>query len=593
MSELRPAKRTRDDAGPIEARSRPPKRCVILPIASPEPEYRDRVTPEEAVLDPLGELRLSKPPIEKLPQELLLDVFEHLVHHSLVAAGFPEQRATHRMDDFDLKDDQPDQNGLVTAVDRKDLRNLCLVSRNFKMAATTLLYRCAHFVTAESPGSFLFTLTEHPDLQPLVKHISVPTYEWRISKRFSFAFDHDTYCLRPLKCASPVDPEAHFFARCEEYLSVGPLRLTLSLVSKLRTLVIPQAVLLDGPLTKDLVLRDLTKLRINLTAQNETIFQICSAFIYDRMLTWLSPDFIGHRFPALQRLEISTPNGRWEADLVSEEVDSLEGGSPRKYVESLRTTTTFPMVPAEWDLMSLEQPIFHPSKLRTLEYDGPGKSCSWVTPVSKPRKWDLNRFFAEKGGGLRTLSLDWEVHDDTDFDEPTNFALPQLYFGPEGRLHTLDKLTNLTHLTVSLQALFGVAKTFWDWVDDMEASPEKELARLLPPSLRTLRIAEYIPGVYEEECNVWEYEDEEHQNIRYHGRCVSRFLQALRTRWLLRDEGTELWFRRYADLDQLEVDSGASLGRSWNQFMLDYEAESDGMFERVLRPRGVDSSDHD
>lgn len=582
MADLRSAKRTRDDPDLLEAQSRPPKRWVIFPIASPEPEYRDRETPKEAVL---GELPCSNPPIGTLPQELLLEVFEHLVHHSLVTAGFPEQRATYRKDDFDLKDDLPNQHGLVTAVDRKDLRNLCLVSRKFKMAATTLLYRCAHFAMMISPWRFLITLGAYPDLQPLVKHISVPTFGWRSTKRFSFAFFNGAYMLDSLRWRARVHPGENFVAEFGEYLTVNRLMLTLSLVSNLRTLVIPQDILIDGPLTKDLVLPNLNKLRINLMAQNEVIFQLCDLSNSDGTLTWLRPHFIGFRFPALQRLEISTPNGRWEADLVSEEIDLVEGGSPRKYVESLKTTTTFPTVPAEWDLMSLEQPIFHPSKLRTLEFDGPGKDCSRVFRIAKFRKWDLNCFFAEKGGGLRTLSLDWEVHDYTVLDEQTNLDLPQFYFGPEGRLHTLDKLTNLTHLTVSLQAFFGVAKTFWDWVDDMEARPENELDRLLPPSLRTLRIAEYIPGVYEEESDVWKYEDEEFQNIRYHGRCVSRFLQALRTWWLPRDEGRELWFRRYTDLDQLEVDSGAYLGRSGNAFMLDYGAESDGVFERVLHPQ--------
>lgn len=379
----------------------------------------------------------------------------------------------------------------------------------------------------------------------------------------------------------------------EESLSADRLRLTVSLVPNLRTLVITQVILLDGPFTKDLVLRNLTKLRINLTAPNEVIFVLCGQSISDGTLTWMSPDFIGHRFPALQRLEISTPHGRWEADIVSEGVDSLEGSSPLKYVESLKTTTTYSIIPAEWDLMSLEQPIFHPSKLRTLDFGGPGENCAWVIRIAKTRKWDLNRFFTEKGGGLRALSLDWKVHDHTDFDEPTNLDLPQLYFGPEGRLHTLDKLTNLTYLTTSLQAFFGIAKNFWDWVDDMEASPEKELARLLPPSLRTLRIAEYIPGVYEGWWDIWEYEDEAYQNIRNHGRCVYRFLQALRTWWLSRDEGRKLWFRRNADLDQLEVDSGVPLGRSGIESILDYETERDEGFERVLHPHEDDNSDDD
>lgn len=578
MSELIPAKRTRDDAGLLETQSRPSKRNATFSVATPQPEHREHRNPEGAVLDSLGELHLSTPPIETLPQELLLEVFKHLVHHSLVTAGFPEQYATHIRVDFDLKEDEPNEYGYVSAINRSDLRNLCLVSRKFKMAATTILYRCVHLATSKSPWSFLLTLRAHPDLRPLVKHVSVPTYGRRIDKRFTFAFVHDTYGWTSLRWAASFDLGAHFFAECGEYFSVGRLMLMVSLLPNLRTLIIPQTILLDGPFTKDLVLRNLKKLRINLMAKNEVIPHICSVSISNRTLTWLNPDFIGHRFPALQHLEISTPSGQWEADFVSEEVDTAEGGSPRKYVESLKTTTTYSMAPAEWDLRSLKQPIFHPSKLHTLKFHGPGNNCSWVSQTVG--NWDLNRFFAEKGGGLRTLSLDWGVHDISADDDSD----PQeVHFGPERRLTTLDKLANLTCLTVSLQALFGHAAKFWDWVGNIKATPDNELAKLLPPSLRTLRITEYIPGVFEDTWHISILDERERADmlagIRHHNGCYFRFLQTLRIFWLLRAKDRELWTRSYVLLDLFESDSDTDMGRGRIARMVDQTAEEDDRFE--------------
>lgn len=585
MSSLRP-KRARDDDGLADglpdAQSRPSKRNFTSSMATPHSQHHSRRKSEGSLLDSFGGLRLDIPPIETLPQELLLQIFENLVHPSLVTAGFPEQRAIHRRDDCHLRDDEPDEYGLVGAVKRRNLRNVCLVSRKFKMAATTLLYRCAHLATAKSPTCFLLALTAHPDLQPLVTHVSVPTYVGYISKRFSFAFVHNTEnCIVPW--ARPRELQGSFSAECEQFIGGGLLRLMIPLVPNLRTLIIPQTNLVDGPYTKDLVLRDLTTLRITLMAQNESISREYGTPCIVRTTTWLTPSFIGQRFPALQRLEVSTPNGRWEANLVSEKVDAAQGGSPLKYVESLKTTTTSSVAPVDWDIMSLNRPIFHPSKLHTLKFAGPGLQCGLTFAFAATSNLDVNRFLAEKGSGLRILSLDWELHE-SGVDDPPNHQNQEVYFGAERRLTTLDKLTKLTHLTVSLQALFGEAETFSDWVEEMKDSPDTELAKLLPQSLRTLRIAEYIPGVYEEDSEDPVDEWDEHTDIRYHSRCVYSFLQALRAWWLTRDKSRELWLRRYDDLDQLEKDSGASLGRSTLASILDDTAERDGRFERVLGP---------
>lgn len=614
MPPFRPLKRTSDEARFVETRSRPLKRNFSFPIATSHSDHRDHRISEGHLLESLGELRLYIPPIETLPQELLLQVFEQLVHPSLLTAGFPDKQVIHysRIDDY-LEDDASGRSGRGNVatrmpVDRTDLRNVCLVSRKFKLAATTLLYRCAHLATAKSPGSFLLTLTAHPDLQPLVKHISVPWYIGVITDRFDFAFSHDTtnLSLGMEDDLLPDELEAEFVAECGENVGGDLLRLTMPLVPNLRTLVIPQTNLLDGPFTNDLVLPYLTMLRITLMAPNEAIFLSYDFHHAVRTITWLSPDLIGHHFPALQRLEICSPTGQWEADLVSEEVETAKGRSLWKYVESLKTTTA-QMAPADWDLMSLKRPIFHPSKFHTLEFDGPGEFCGRVfNRVADIANWNFDRFFTEKGDGLRTLSLDWELHDIDDDDNSSSDKDPEeAYFGNMGHLTTLHKLTNLTHLTVSLQALFGVADKFQNWVDNTKASPDTELSKLLPPSLRTLRIAEYILGVYEiswfppdeEEWNVWERD----HWVCSHNDAVYHFLQSLRAFWLLRDERRELWFRRYAALDQLTCKFPRHRSRGMLAYFLDDTAERDQGFERVLRPpedmvwvpEGDDDSDDD
>lgn len=589
MPPPRPQKRARDEAGLPEAPSRPSKRTVRLLTATPHSEHHDRHISDGNLIMSFYEPPLfTSPtsPIENLPQELLLQVFEHLVHPSLVTAGFPEQPAIYRRPGV-LRDYEEDSHGFVRAVDREDLCNARLVSRKFAMAATTLLYRCAHFATAQSPINFLLTLRSHPALQPLVKHISVPTYVGRITKRFNFALSHPTEGWTASSEHLTVWRQIQSYADCGTYFNGGVLGLMLPLVPNLRTLIIPQAHLLDGPFTEDLVLENLTTMRINLMVQNEAMVREYGFSCAPRTVAWLNPDFIGYRFPALQRLEISSPNALWEANLVPGDVDTTEGAWPRKYVESLKTTTTFRTVPAIWDLMTLQRPIFHSSKIRTLDFGGPGTKYDPAYNVAPNANWDLNHFLTERGSGLHTLSLDWEVHDD---DEADDLSPEEVYFGPAARLATLHNLTNLTRLTVSLQVLFGHAQTFWDWMEDMESSPDAEVASLLPPpSLRVLRISEYIPGVYEyamANSSDADERDEQRALIREHSGNVFRFLQALRARWLQGAEGRELWFRRYHSYELFVLGSRASLGRDTFDSILDDSAGVKGGFKRVLRRPG-------
>ncbi|KAG6361764.1 hypothetical protein INS49_009992 [Diaporthe citri] len=579
MSSPRPPKRSLDDAALVEATPRPSKRSLSFPGVIPISQHHDRQISEGGLVNSSSELRHDIPPIENLPQELLLQVFSHLVHPSLLTAGFPDKRVKHYSDQSNGEDGL-DNDGFGSAVDRKDLRNVCLVSRTFKTVATTVLYRCAHLATVKSPESLLLTLTAHPDLQPLVKHISIPTYAGRSTVRFDYAFTHDWLKYEKLDDEVEEFPHGNMFAECSEAIEGSVLKHLMPLLPNLKTLIIPQISFYEGPIIDDLVLPNLTTLRITLMSPPEDIFKRFSFCDSLRTVIGLRPEVLGHAFPALQRLEVCTATGTWEADLVSGEGEADKCGCPMKYFESLKTAATSQIAPAEWHLITLERPIFDSSYLQSLVFDGPGSECSMPCEVARMVDWDLNRFLSETGSGLRTLSLDWEVHhrnhrmgDDTQ----------QSYFGPSRHLIKLPQLTNLTHLTVSLQALFGHANMFWDWVDDMEASPDTELAKLLPPSLRVLRIAEYILGMYEYGYGADVPEDDGEPDYVYHGRCVLSFLQALRAWWLTRDEGRELWLRRRADLDVLAVNWGDSLSWDGLGYILDFGVWDEG-FQRILRP---------
>lgn len=121
----------------------------------------------------------------------------------------------------------------------------------------------------------------------------------------------------------------------------------------------------------------------------------------------------------------------------------------------------------------------------------------------------------------------------------------------------------------------------------MEADPDTELSQLFPPSIKTLRIAGYIPGVYEPDA--WSADDSDGEmddfNIgvmRDHSDLVYRFLQVLRSCWMLGAEGRELWFRRRIDLDSFAVRSQDPMGRDGLSWILEERmmAENDG-FSRV------------
>lgn len=575
MADPEPSKRTHDDASLVEAQSRPSQQNLTTPLTIPHSEHHNFRNTDEDILDSLGELCLNTPPIESLPQELLLQAFGHLVHPSLVTAGFPDKWVKHYSDHTNREEDL-NGDGFGSAVDRKDLRNICLVSRTFKTVATTLLYRCAHLATAKSPERLLSTLAAYPDLQPLVKHISIPTYQGRFTARFDYAFSRGLMELND-GCHSR---HRMISAECEEVVEGSVIKRMMPLLPNLRTLVIPQLSFVDGPIINDLVLPKLTTLRIALMLPPEIIFETFGVRASLRTVVGLRPEVLGHEFPALQRLEICTVTGTWEAHFVSGDGEVDKCGCPLKYVDSLKTTATTKVGVAEWHLLTLERPIFNSTKLHTLIFDGPGNEFWRPCSVALKIDWDLNRFLSEAGSGLRTLSLDWEVHHMEEHDTQLSF------FGAWRHLVKLPQLANLTHLTVSLQALFGNTHLFCKKVIDINSSPDAELARIFPQSLLILRISEYIPGVYEFRGAIPDgpdYENEIHgsSSITTHNLAIFCFLNFLRSFWLMRAEGRELWFRRYARLDWHARMSRNPRGRDMWLTIFGPTPEMDGEFERV------------
>lgn len=553
------------------------------PSEAPRPTKRPS-TCTSGILNSSDESFLGVSPVETLPQEVLLQVFEHLVDPSLITAGFPDKKVNHYSDadnELYFADRKP--------ICRKDLRNVCLVSRKFKLAATTLLYRCTHLAIAKAPDNLVSSLQAHQELQSLVKHISVPTYQGVLTYRYDFTFLHDTinWLCYDTDAGVPVPPplKDEFYAEFGKPYAGSLLRRMLELVPQLRTLVIPQFNFYGGPYTKDMVLFNLTMLRITLMTPNEVTFYTEGTRFSISTLRWLHPAVLHERFPSLRRLEVYTPNGKWEADLVTEKPVN---GPPAKFVESLTTTALRHEAPAEWDMMSLYSPIFNSSKFHTLKFAGPGLDCRWVTSFPYHMEWNLNRFLSGKGAGLRTLSLDWECHN-TDEDIHSNRTPQEVYFGPTAAIINLHELSSLTHLTISLQALFGDSGTFDEWAEAMEDDMEAEITKLLPPSLRTLRIAEYAPGVHEAGWILLgmgndEAADADGEDIRMTCLYVQNFLKALRFHWLLHAEGRELWFRRYALLDRLAAETGRGMGRAGLEWILDGTSKGDDGFERVTRP---------
>lgn len=447
------------------------------------------------------------PPITRLPHELMVEI----------GAIVADQSST------------PSELQALTVTAQQDLLSLCQTSRQFNGAATGVLYSAVYLATGRSVGCFLFTLSQRPGLAQLVKGVFGPSLSGP-SPELPYAFwdfvdtTSDAILSRNKFWEDPLPSE--YFTQIPERIGAQMVLAILQRLPHLKALALPQSQLIGGPYTGHMSLPHLTKLTISLVDQPEATFERCPAAYSRRLVAWLDPCCIGARFPSLEVLEIITPTGRWAAELVP---GPAVDGCPQRYAESLTTTRTDPCGPAELDLVSLEQAVFHPDYFRTLVFAGPGQACQGACWYAAGRGWHLGRLLETAGQNLRALSVEWEWEHDG------------WYFNQEMHLAGLARLRHLTSLTVSLQALFGQSHEFKEAVDNMVMSPAEALAGLLPESLMVLRINEYTFG------NDGGQEEEDHNFAVWY------FLKIVRDNWLNAREGRELWFKRDPDLDRNQL----------------------------------------
>lgn len=481
-----------------------------------KPCYRDHV-PIDDLICRFAKMRINTPPIEKVPQELILQILDNLRWYRYT-------------------------NWLRSTSAREDLLNVCQTSRQLRAAATTILYRNPQLTTAKSVGCFFFTLTRNPGLVRLVEELDGPRLS-RYLKRLAYTyFNAEDASVNGILSsrrhhAGNLLPREYHTGHIDQCVSSQMLEGILRLLPRLKLLTIPQGQLLDGPYTGQIRFENLKVLRISVPRHPETSFERCPESYNRRLLSWLEPRFIGARFPVLDCLMICTPTRRWSAYFVAGNGNSASNGPLERYVHEVEAVTTSlrGFGPAEWDLMSLQQPIFDPSKFLTLRFNTPGP---WDCKYAPTQSWDLDRFLVTTGQGLRTLSLDWEGRPG------------EGYFSPGS-----DWLTNLnTHehlktLTVSLQVIFKCHQQFHTEVAIMKDNPVSHLRLLFPESLTVLRINEFITGVLTggDRPNG---ADLETTRICKHNVAVYRFIQILRKYWLTVHGDRQLWFKRWKLLDR-------------------------------------------
>lgn len=497
---------------------------------------------EDGLID--GFSKLLSPPCERrpaekqlppcrladLPQELLLNVFGHFAEPWVLTD--------------DLADWEMYTLNRESRIRQQTLIALTKTCRHLNQPATSILYRCAHLPTIKSLMNFLSSLYLEPNLRGLVKQVSCPqdvlmtvAYVFQRSTNYELPVSLNARLIRPgglrighfLPIEGDSGPSNTYY---HPYVHDYVLYSVLECIPHIRALSITccspwHISYLFDPLQS----KHLSKLSIATNYPPE----IDTPNVADHpMLTWLDKSILG-LFPALKLLELVHPRGKWIANLVT--VDTANGSGlhgTKKYVSSLETRWRNGGGTAEWDLLSLERDIFSSAHLHTLDYTGQSRQCSGACHKVQASGWNLNLFLATTGRRVRTLSLDWE-HE--------HMQLGPL--GPTAMLTSLPMLTNLTHLTVSMQLLFQKHSIFYHQLNTIFEDPGAELVRMLPATLCVLRISEYLPGVLRprdqnlEDCSV------EH----YNGLLLS-FVELLRAYWLDACDDRELWFRHCLELER-------------------------------------------
>ncbi|KAI7783382.1 hypothetical protein LA080_011943 [Diaporthe eres] len=462
---------------------------------------------------------LSQRYLDGLPQEILLNIFQHFA------------------EPWVLTDDLADWE--VYTLDRESrIRQQTLISltktcRGLNLPATSILYWCAHLPTHRSVLRFLNSIRIQPNLAKLVKQVSCP-HEVLMSLTYAFhrPLGDDGSCsttlVRPMSCpiGVPRDVDQPF----QSYYAYSRINVHRIVLDSILERVPGIRALSDSPWHRSypispLPLEHLSKLSIAMPVQPEVYTRDPSGEY--PIVTWLTRSALG-QYRGLKQLELLHPRGKWIAHLVTVEATSTSGSNGiEKYVESLTTLRWTGGAFSEWELLSLQQDIFNPAHFHTLDYAGQSRRCTGACSKIQPSGWDINRFLATTGRRTRQMNLDWE-HDHT--------QLGQL--GPTGTLTSLPMLTNLTHLTVSMQVLFQQHGIFYNQLQTILDDPCAELARMFPPSLRVLRISEFMLGALRPRDP-----GAEDRSLKAYNRLLLQFVEILRAHWLdLRDD-RELWFR--------------------------------------------------
>lgn len=491
------------------------------------PTKRHQVV-DDSLIEGFSKL-LSQRYLDELPQEILLNIFQHFAEPWVLA----DELADWEVYKLDRE----------SRIRQQTLIALTKTCRRFNQPATSILYRCAHLSTHISAQHFIRSLQIQPGLAELVKQVSCPQ-EVLMSVAYTFfrpREDEDAPAAAPIHKFSPrigisrrtAEPLQYYNTYCRVSVHRGFLHFILSRIPGIRALSVTfyNQWHHNYPLSPE-PLEHLSRLRIAMHQQPEVHLPDGSS--HHSILAWLSRSALG-RYRALRQLELVHPRGTWIAHLVDVKTTAESGSSAiEKYVGSLTTLGRVGGGYSEWELLSLERDIFSPVHFRTLDYAGQSRRCSGRCSTIQPSGWNLNRFLATTGRRITALSLDWEhVH-------------PQLnQLGPAGVLTSLPLLTSLAHLTVSMQVLFQQHHTFFNELQTILADPEAELPRILPPSLRALRISDFMLGV----LRPGDPGAEDRSVARYNS-LLYGFVEALRACWLDARADRELWFRYCLKLDR-------------------------------------------
>lgn len=507
VSEL---KRKADDDIPTCMNGRPIKRHQII---------------DDSLIEGFAKL-LSRRYLDDLPQEILLNIFQHFAEPWVLTD--------------DLADWEVYTLDRESRVRQQTLIALTKTCRRLNFPATSILYRCAHLPTHRSVLRFLNSLRMQPNLAGLVKQVSCP-HEVLMSLTYAFIQppgdegSSGRALVRRMECSIGIPRDAGqpfqwYYAYYRRALHRKVLDWILERVPGIRALSVTchSQWHRNYPISPQ-PLWYLSKLSIAMPAQPEVYMRDPSGDY--PIVTWLTKSTLG-QYRALKQLELRHPRGKWIARLVTVETTGTSGyKGVEKYVESLTTLRRTGGAFAEWDLLSLQQDIFSPAHFHTLDYAGQSRRCTGACSKMQASGWDMNRFLATAGRGTRRLNLDWEND---------HIQLAQL--GPTGTLTSLPLLANLTHLTVSMQVLFQQQFIFYNQLQTILGDPGAELARLLPPSLRVLRLSEFMLGVLRPRDP-----GAEDRSVASYNRLLLRFVEVLRAHWLDGggggDRDRELWFR--------------------------------------------------